>query len=76
MSYVLWHALVFASSFTATTGMAAGFMVGVWNWLGFIAPVTLGSVLWEGRSWKLWFLNNAYYLVTLVVMGIILALWM
>ena len=44
-------------------------------WLGFIAPVTLGSVLWEMKSWKLWILNNAYYLVVLVVMGLIFTLW-
>lgn len=34
-----------------------------------------GVVLWEGKSWKLWFLNNAYHLVVLTVMGVILALW-
>ena len=50
-------------------------VVGFWNWLGFVAPVTLGSVLWEGKSPKLWVLNNGYYLVSLIVMGVILALW-
>jgi hypothetical protein len=75
MSYVLANALVFASFFTFSEGARAGAMVGFWNWLGFIAPVTMGSVLWEGKSWRLWFLNNAYYLVSLIAMGIILALW-
>lgn len=50
-------------------------MAGFWNWLGFVAPVTLGAVLWEGKHWKLWFLNNGYYLVTLLLMGAVLALW-
>ncbi len=75
MAFVLDHALIYASTYTLTVGVPAGLMVGFWNWLGFIAPVTLGTVLWEGKSWKLWFLNNGYYLVTLLVMGIILALW-
>lgn len=75
MSYVLAHALIFAGKYTNTSGISAGLMVGFFNWLGFIAPVTLGSVLWEGKSWKLWFLNNAYYLVTLSVMGVILSYW-
>lgn len=75
MSYVLTHSLVFAASYTSTRGIAAGLMVGFWNWLGFVAPVTLGVVLWEGKPWKLWLLNNAYYLVTLSVMGVILSLW-
>lgn len=75
MSYVLAHALVFASAYLQVSGMAAGLMAGFWNWLGFIAPVTLGSVLWEGKPWKLYVLNNAYYIVSLLVMGAILAVW-
>lgn len=75
MSYVLSHSLTFASSYLLATGASAGVMAGFWNWLGFVAPVTLGSVLWEGKPWKLWILNNGYYLVTLSVMGVILAVW-
>lgn len=41
----------------------------------FIAPVTLGVVLWEGKPWKLWVLNNGYQLLSLLVMGVILAIW-
>ena len=75
MAYILSHALVFAMSYLGTSGVSAGFTAGFWNWLGFIAPVTLGSVLWEGKSWKLWILNNSYYLVSLLAMGMILAMW-
>jgi hypothetical protein len=75
MSYVLAHALVFASFYLGVFGASSGIMVGIWNWLGFVAPVTLSTVLWENKPWKLWVLNNGYYLVSLTVMGIILALW-
>lgn len=75
MAYVLAHALVFASAYLKVEGVSAGLTVGLWNWLGFVAPVTLGSVLWEGKPKKLWILNNAYYLLLLMVMGVILALW-
>ena len=75
MSYVLAHALIFASAYTKSEGVGAGLMVGFWNWLGFIAPVTSGAVLWEGKSWKLWVLNNAYWLISLLGMGVILAVW-
>ncbi len=75
MGYVLAHSLVFASSYLGIGGMVAGLMAGFWSWLGFIAPVTLGSVLWEGKSWRLWFLINGYYLVSLLIMGSILAVW-
>lgn len=75
MAYVLSHALVFAMSYLKSEGVSAGLQTGFWNWLGFIAPVTLGAVLWDRKPWKLWVLNNAYYLITLCVMGVILALW-
>ena len=75
MSYVLAHSLVFAAAYLKMSGVRAGIMCGFWNWLGFIAPVTLGAVIWEGKPWKLWLLLNSNYLVALPVMGVILALW-
>jgi len=71
MSRVLACVIGYANAAT----LGAGLYVGFWTWLGFIAPVTLGGVLWEGKSWKLWCLNNAHYLVVLLVSGAILALW-
>ena len=76
MAYVLHHALVFASAYLNVSGAWAGMTAGFWNWLGFIAPVTLGTVLWDGKPWKLWMLNNVYYLLVLLIMGVILAVWM
>ncbi len=76
MAWVLAHALIFASTYLGTSGASSGLMGAFFNWLGFVGPVTLTPVLWEGKSWKLWLLNNGYYLVTLSVMGIILSLWM
>ena len=75
MSYVLAHSLVFAEAYFKMGGVRAGIMCGFWNWLGFIAPVTLGAVIWEGKPWKLWLLLNSNYLVALPIMGVILALW-
>ncbi len=75
MSWVLAHALVFAGAYLKTTGVSAGLMTGFFNWLGFIATVTVGSVIYENKPWKLWFLNNGYWLISLLVMGTILAMW-
>ena len=75
MAFVLSHALIFAMDYLGSKGISAGLQTGFWNWLGFIAPVTLGSVLWDHKPWKLWVLNNAYNLLSLLVMGVILALW-
>lgn len=75
MSFVLAHTIIFASTYLQSEGIILGMTVGFWNWLGFVAPVTMGTVLWEGKPWKLWMLNSGYYLVTLMIMGVILSVW-
>jgi len=54
-------------SFGASLMSAVGF-----TWLGFFLPVDLNTVAWEGKSWKLFFINTAYHFVTLLVAGLIL----
>ena len=71
MSFVLAHFVRYAGATTWTEGLEAG----CWLWLGFIAPVLLGSVLWEGKSVKLYLINALQYLVVLLMMGAILASW-
>lgn len=44
-------------------------------WLGFVMPITLGSVLWEGKSFKLFFLNSAYNIINIFVVATILVSW-
>lgn len=53
----------------------AGLKVGVWAWLGFVATVTLASVLYEKRSVNLYVLNNGFQLISLALMGGLLAAW-
>ena len=71
MNYVLAHFV----DYTQAANFIDGATAGAWIWLGFIATVQLGSVLWEGKPVKLYVLNTAYYLVALVVTGGILAAW-
>lgn len=77
MAYVLAvfiHGLTF-SAYLTTERLMAGLAVSFWSWLGFVAPVTLGVVLWEGKPWQLWLLNNGYYFLALLAMGAILGVW-
>ena len=71
MSYVLAHFVDYTQSNTAMAGAQTGF----WLWLGFVAPVLMSSVLWEGKSMKLYLLNVGQLLVSLLIMGAILAVW-
>ena len=69
-SYVLAHFVKYLGT-TVSDAMQTAF----WIWLGFMATTQIGVVLWEGKPWKLYFINAAHYLVSLSVMAIIFALW-
>ena len=71
MSYVLANFI----EFTQATTISEALQVGFWSWLGFIATVSLGSILWECKPVKLYLINVAHQLVVLVLMSIILTLW-
>lgn len=75
MAFVLAHSLIFASSYLNTSGLSAGLQAGFWNWLGFVLPVSAGVFLWDGKPFGLFVLNTTCYLVSLLLMGIVLALW-
>jgi hypothetical protein len=50
-----------------------GFMSGFFIWLGFYLPVTLHSVAWEGRTWRLAAFNLLYQFVDLQAIAMIVA---
>lgn len=71
MAFVLAHFVDYAQATTFIEGVQLGF----WVWLGFIATISLGSVLWENKPIQAYLLNAGYQLVSLVLMGVILTLW-
>ncbi len=71
MAFVLVHAIRYAEATTVPQGLAVGFF----NWLGFVAVVTIGNVTYQRKPFKLFLLMNSYLLISLLVMGAILAVW-
>ena len=69
MAFVLVHAIRYAGATTVPQGLAVGFF----NWLGFVAVVTIGNVTYQRKPFKLFLLMNGYLLISLLVMGAILA---
>ena len=53
-------------------GIMDGVMGGVFTWLGFVVPLNLNTVAFDGKKWSMFFVNAGYYLVALVVAGILL----
>lgn len=74
-AFVLSHLITFAELYFAKPGVETGLLTAAGTWLGLIAPVTMGSVLWENKSWKLWLLNNGYQLCYLLIASVILVSW-
>jgi hypothetical protein len=76
MAYVLAHFVQVAAAVEGSVTISNTLMLAFWIWLGFVATVMIGVVLWEGKPWKLYLLNIGYQLVALLAMASILAAWM
>lgn len=70
-AFVLAH---ITQAFNARTAFD-GAQIGFWMWLGFAAPIQLGSVLWDNKSTKYFAITTGYQLVALVISGALLAIW-
>ncbi len=74
IAYIMTHWVTYMSvALPDVTGVALGAQTAFWGWLGFVAPLSAMNTAWEGRSWTLWLINNGNYLLTLVVVGMIIA---
>lgn len=70
-AYILAHFVDYTGANTWLLGLQTGF----WAWLGFVAPTILVESLFAGRAWKLYVITVGHHLVSLLVMGAILAAW-
>jgi len=70
-AYVLAHIVKFASLTTFAEGVNAGF----WVWLGFVVTTVIPGYLYENRPKMLYFIFIIYQLISIVLMGGVLAIW-
>lgn len=71
MAYVLAHVIAMGMLAEIGSGISSGF----WMWLGFVATVQLGMILWEGRTVKYYLINVTYWLAGLIAMAAIITYW-
>jgi hypothetical protein len=55
--------------------LVGGLKVAALCWLGFAVPVGLSQQAFGGRKYAAWALDAGYQLVSLLLMGVVLALW-
>jgi len=71
LAFALDHLIVWANANTVHWGAFIGFLV----WLGFFAAPNLPQGIYERRPFKLFAINNGYWLVGLIIVGVLLAVW-
>lgn len=60
---------------TGSVVMMSVLLLAFWIWLGFVATIGVGVVLWNEKPWGFFWLNSIGWLVTLLVMAIVLGLF-
>jgi hypothetical protein len=78
MVYVFAHnmeAWTFVPDMRESSASATILSSAIFTWLGFFVPVDINAVAWEGKSWKLFFINAGYHLLSLLIAATILTLW-
>ncbi len=70
-AYVLAHLIKFSS----TNDFSQGVMIGFWVWLGFVVTTVIPGYMYEGKPKILFFLFIIYQLISITLMGGLLAIW-
>lgn len=58
-----------------TSSVFGAFWLTFWSVIAFVAPLTIGPVLWENKTLKWWIFNNAINIICLFTMILILTFW-
>jgi len=75
LSFGLASATAFHNAYWNVTGFGADLSFAFFLWLCFMVPPYLNLTGWEGKSWKLFFINTGYWLVFLLLSAVLLALF-
>ncbi|MDP3724743.1 MAG: DUF1761 domain-containing protein [bacterium] len=60
---------------TGSTAGLEGALLGLWAAIGFVATTALSQVFYEGKSPTVFWITTSYHAVSLMLMGIVLAVW-
>ena len=67
--------LAYVVQFSEVVGFFGGMSVGFLLWVGFIATTSFSSVLYLKKPLKLYWIDSLHYLVTMMLVAGILAVW-
>lgn len=73
-AYVLYHFIFLAETFFGMDPLMTAIITSVWAWIGFAMPVQATGEIFGHKKWGLFGLNTGYQLVSILAMGIVIAL--
>jgi hypothetical protein len=68
-----WNPMTWGQPASPMSPASSAFWAALFTWLGFFVPTDLGTVAWEMKSWKLFFINTGYHFAALLLVAMILA---
>ncbi len=71
LAFVMEHLILWSEANSFGWGALVGFIA----WIGFFAAPNLPQGIYENRPFKLFAINNGYWLIGLPIVGGILAIW-
>ncbi len=71
MIYVLAHFIIYFN----ITDFSGAWTLGFWIWLGFMVAGGAGMYIFPPKRWELFVFDSAYKLVSIVLIGWVLAVW-
>jgi hypothetical protein len=71
LALALDHFIIWSGANAIVWGAVIGFIA----WLGFFAAPNYPQSVYEGRPFKYFLINNGYWLIGLLIVGGILAIW-
>ena len=75
-AYILAHFMLYTHAYTGASGVMNGLQTAFWAWLGLSLTTTVAHGIMEPRDGMLMVINAANRLVTFLLMGLILGLFM
>jgi hypothetical protein len=69
-----WNPLTWGQAASTTPPLTNACMAAFFTFLGFYLPQDMSKMAWENKSWKLFFINAAYHLLSLFVAALILVM--
>lgn len=72
---VMAFGLAWFINLLGTSSVSDALSLTLWSVIAFVAPLTIGPVLWENKTLKWWIFNNTINVICLFAMILVLTFW-